>query len=95
MTYSTFAAHLNETFTAAHGPASVELTLTECVPLTTHPAPTDAPRQSFSLTFQGPVSAPLPQQIHTLHNPTLGQIHLFLVPLGPTGATFEYQAIFN
>ncbi len=30
LNYDTFAARVNEVFTATHGPASIELTLTEC-----------------------------------------------------------------
>jgi hypothetical protein len=88
MTFSTFAARLNETFTATHGPASVELTLTECAPLPNS-------NNGFSLTFHGPLSPYLPQQIHALQNPALGEIHIFLVPLGPAGTIFQYEAIFN
>lgn len=88
MTFSTFTALLNETFTATHGPASVELTLTECTPLPNT-------NSGFSLTFHGPLNPNLPQQIHALHNTTLGDIQIFLVPLGPAGAIFQYEAIFN
>ena len=87
LNYDTFAARVNEVFTATHGPASIELTLTECNRL--------GHGDGFSLTFHGPLNPYLPQQIHALHNTILGDIHIFLVPLGPAGAIFQYEAIFN
>jgi hypothetical protein len=65
----------------------------------------DTPRedkQPFSLTFLDPdatVADAMPQQTHALRHASLGELHIFLVCLGPdlknTGNTLIYEAIFT
>jgi hypothetical protein len=56
----------------------------------------DAPHlEQFSLLFRGPVTPVLSQRIHTLQHERLGQVELFLVPLGPDGQGMTYEVIFN
>jgi hypothetical protein len=50
---------------------------------------------AFSLTFLSPPGPFLPQAIHTLQNPVLGTLEIFLVPLGPKDAGNSYEAIFT
>ncbi len=53
-------------------------------------------RQSFSLTFLGPVSPQyLIQHIYRLEHDQLGALEIFLVPLGPEQGRMKYEAIFN
>ena len=73
---------------------SLTLELIEAVPLGS--APDDGRRQAFSLIFRNDrTDAYLPQGIHTLHHAELGEIALFLVPLGPDGQGMRYEVIFG
>lgn len=53
------------------------------------------PRKPFALLFTGTAQIPLNQQIYTLENDSLGQLDIFLVPVGETDGTREYEAVFN
>lgn len=57
----------------------------------------DSPKlEQFSVIFHNPAGAYLPQGMYELHHETLGEITLFLVPLGPrNGRGMDFQAIFN
>lgn len=58
-------------------------------------APADTGRQPFSLIFRHDrTDAYLPQGIHTLDHAEMGQLMLFLVPLGPAPDGMRYEAIF-
>ena len=52
------------------------------------------PRQPFSLRFLGPVSPVMPDAIHRLSHPEMGEVDLFVGPVlsGAPGTT--YEAIF-
>jgi hypothetical protein len=52
-------------------------------------------RQPFCLLFRGPLEPALPQQIHCLENPELGEISLFLVAVGPDEDGMLYDVTFN
>jgi hypothetical protein len=55
-----------------------------------------APRaQAFSLLFYEESRTVLPQQIYSLQHSSLGQIDIFLVPVGNDSQRVYYQAIFN
>ena len=86
----TFEPHVGEAFQAMpslEGGEPVELTLSS-VDESPHARP-DHP--AFSLIFRASQSAPQPQQIFTLRHTELGELDLFLVPVGPE----EYQAVIN
>ena len=60
------------------------------------------PRASFALTFLGPPSTHhLPQRTYPLQHDHLGQMAIFLTPIGPAPervnhqVRMRYQAIFN
>src|ERR1051326_3720043 len=56
----------------------------------------DSPRvDQFSLLFRGPMSPWLPQATYRLRNGQIGEIALFLVPVGPEEGRMIYQAAFN
>jgi hypothetical protein len=46
----------------------------------------------YSLRFRG-YGTPLPQDVYTLHNPSLGSVSLLLVPSGLPGSSTTYSAI--
>jgi hypothetical protein len=51
-------------------------------------------RRCFSLTFEGPDEY-LRQGSYRLRHARLGEVDLFLVPVGKTGHGFQYQSVFN
>lgn len=52
-------------------------------------------RQAFSLIFTGPASPVLPQSIYRVEHASLGELDVFLVPVGLRDSRVEYQAVFN
>jgi len=52
-------------------------------------------RPAFSLVFLIDVPKMLPQQLYRVEQEALGQMDLFLVPVGKKPDGFEYQAMFN
>ena len=71
----------------------VELELVEAEAL---PAHEGAPRQDpFSLLFRGPAGCSLPQGTYTLSHKEVGDVPMFLVPVGQSGQRVLFQAIFN
>ena len=72
---------------------SIELELIEATAL----APSKgAPRQDpFSLVFRGPATRQIGQATHTLKHERIGELPVFLVPIGADEQGTFYQAIFN
>lgn len=54
-----------------------------------------AGRRPFSLLFRAPGPGYLPQAIYLLVHPRMGELEIFLVPLGPDGRGMCYQAVFS
>jgi hypothetical protein len=52
-------------------------------------------RESFSLLFHAPKQWRYPQCIYHLSHPQLGELDVFLVPLGPDERGMRLEAIFN
>lgn len=52
-------------------------------------------RQSFSLLFRGPLQPMVGQQVLKFENSTLGELELFLVPIGPDDVGMLYDVTFN
>lgn len=73
---------------------SLELVLVVALGRTSERAAEDRP-QSFSLEFRGPNEPILPQQIYRLQHSELGDLDIFLVPIGPDEQGLLYEAIFN
>jgi hypothetical protein len=52
--------------------------------------------EPFSLLFLGPGGGPLAQATYTLRHSHLGELQVFLVPIGPNAAGGQqYEAVFN
>ena len=52
--------------------------------------------EPFSLVFLGASGTPLPQTIYTMTHPALGNLAIFLVPIGPDdNGRQRYEAVFN
>jgi len=53
-------------------------------------------RVPFSLVFHAPGGELLPQQIFTVRHPRVGDLEIFLVPLGPQrDGAMAYEAVFS
>ena len=49
----------------------------------------------YSLIFHGPLDPVVAQQIVTLEHAEMGELSLFVVPVGPDGDAMRYQATVN
>lgn len=54
-----------------------------------------AQMERFSAFFSGPQSAFLPQQTYEFEHPDMGEMEIFLVPIGVDNKGYRYEAIFN
>jgi hypothetical protein len=82
-----FSPHLHTRFLVA-GAGGEELELTSATDLS------NAQLEQFSLIFTGKSSPWLPQSLYRLIHPLMGDIELFLVPVGPDAAGMRYEAVF-
>jgi hypothetical protein len=84
-----FARHVNTLFRL--GAAGEDgLTLVEVSALRSSPR-----HESFSLLFRGVEARPLPQATWTLGHAALGELDIFLVPVGQDERGRYYEAVFN
>lgn len=74
------------------GAPAIELTLTEVESLRNY---AKLKREPFGLIFTARGDFVLPQRTYTLRHADLGQMPIFLVPIGRQGDVTSYQAIFN
>ena len=93
----TFAPHLGERFDVV--PAAGEpfaATLSSC-DVTSSGDPADwierVGRVPFSLLFHAAAETAMPQQTCVVRHPQLGELVLFLVPLGPDARGARYEAV--
>ena len=52
-------------------------------------------QQTFSIVLQGPAERMLPQRTYRLQHPRLGELELFMVPVGRKGQSILYEVVFN
>jgi hypothetical protein len=52
-------------------------------------------RQPFSVELLADIADSYAQQVYQLSHPTLGELTLFVVPLGPEKGGMLYQVVFN
>jgi hypothetical protein len=72
---------------------AIPLTLTEAEPLPIRLKP--GTRPPFSLIFLGKDPRVLPQRIYRLQHGEMGELTIFLVPVGKDAEGVSYQAVFN
>jgi hypothetical protein len=53
------------------------------------------PRHPFSIFFAGPRSFLLRQHTYRVTHESLGPLEIFLVPVGETPDTYQYEAVFT
>ena len=96
LTYQDFSPLLNQVFDLHASPELVmQVELISVTPLGAATPAGNQTRQAFSLVFRGPRQPVLPQRIYRLENTNLGEIEIFLVPIGPDSGGLCYEAIFN
>lgn len=96
LTCENFSGRVGERFDAAEDDDGVALELVEAVQ-GDEPGgrgPEGQERLQFSLVFRGPAAPGLAQGIHRLTHAELGELDLFLVPLGPDAEGMRYEAAF-
>jgi hypothetical protein len=82
-----FTPHLHTIF-KIETPAAIELELNEVSDRSNERI------EQFSLLFNGPESPMMPQGTYALAHAQMGEVLLFLVPLGPQNRQMVYQAVF-
>ena len=91
VTADDFAPHVESAF-AVQSPEGDALTLTLIDVCRGAGGPT---REQFTLTFAGGPNPPVRQGILHLRHESLGELDLFLVPVGPGGdGRHRYEAVF-
>ena len=75
-------------------PTPFELELTQV--LSYNPQPNEQQNmERFSLRFAGPGDVMLRQGTYPFAHPELGELQLFIVPIGRNEHSFKYEVIFN
>jgi hypothetical protein len=91
ITPMTLAEYVGKEFDVLDDPGrSFCLTLTQVI----EHVKTDR-QETFSLFFHGPAEPFMSQGIHKLKNDRLGELDIFLVPVGQDQDGFQYEAVFN
>lgn len=94
-TQADFSRQLNTNFRVlAESPRPVDLELIEVTGWTTQPEEQQG-MERFSILFRGPSDIFVPQQTYRLAHETMGELDVFLVPVGRESDGFRYQAVFN
>jgi hypothetical protein len=96
---ATFSPHVGDKFQVFYNPSSaLELTLASAEELGNESAKEwrkASGRAPFTLTFEGPPQALLPQGMYRVEHDGLGPFEIFIVPLGPGEGGLLYEAIFT
>lgn len=91
MTKEAFAENLNTKFRISLGPSkTAELELIEVLGTLATPR-----QEQFSIFFRGPLDYLLPQSIYHMEHDRMGELDLFIVPVGRQQDGFRYEAVFN
>lgn len=92
VTCAQFAACLDQDFEIVFPDGKLILKLSEARALGPRP---ESVREPFALTFVGPADLRLPQRIYKMRNPRLGEMEIFLVPIGADQTSSTFEAVFN
>jgi hypothetical protein len=95
LTAETFAENLNTKFRVrAETPRPVELELVEVKEYTPR-SNEHGGMERFSLFLNGPRDIYLPQQTYALEHASMGELELFIVPVGRDEHALRYEVVFN
>ena len=90
-----FSRHINTKFRVIVESAEpVELGLVEVAVRKSEPNEHKG-MERFSTFFYGPATFFLPQKTYDLVHPEMGEMRIFLVPIGQDDKGFKYEAVFN
>ena len=93
LTVADFTACLDSVFVLQlQDQQGIDLELIEAVPWGNA---TQGGRAPFSILFRGPVDRAVEQGSYALRHETMGELLLFLVPVGADENGVRYEAIFN
>lgn len=96
LTHESFTPHVNDTFDLKRDDGEdLGLELVEATPMGSPPK--GDRRHSFSVLFHCPEEQPLPQQTYAVEHGEMGELELFLVPVGPDEEKkgMLYEAVFT
>lgn len=91
--FEDFNGCVDQPFTLQLDDATYPLTLISANKLPNSAALGD--REAFSIVFRGEGSVVLEQQIYRMRNDKLGEMDLFIVPIGPDEKGMCYEAVFS
>ena len=95
LTEAEFSKHVNTVFRLKlNEEATADLELVLVKGYLTNPGDQEG-MERFSVFFKGPGKPFLPQHTYALSHEGMGDIELFLVPVGQDGDGFRYEAVFN
>jgi hypothetical protein len=91
LTKEAFTENLNTKFRVPLGESgAAELELVEVVGNVSTPV-----QEQFSVFFRGPLDLFFPQHIYHLEHERMGEMDIFIVPIGKEKDGFRYEAVFN
>lgn len=94
LTEEVFRRHLKTKFRVADAESPLELELRAVEGRQSGPGEQGG-MERFSLIFHGPGDLFLPQRIYKLEHDEMGEIQIFIVPIGQDADGFEYESVFN
>ena len=95
--HDAFARHVGETFVLRPlEETPVEVELVEAKPFAAREPEGGTVRKiPFSLLFRAHGASDLPQHTYRLEHAALGDLDLFLVPIGPDSVGMRFEAVFS
>ncbi len=87
-----FKAHLDELFHITDNDQPYGFQLIEVTP---HDPNKDFDRIPFSLLFSGPADVAFEQGTFPFTHPKLGDVHIFMVPIGERDGVMLYESVFS
>lgn len=88
-----FQACLNQTFLLKTDDYEDELELIQVDRMSQAQAPDG--NEAFAVVFQSARPEPIPQRIYHMSNPQMGELELFIVPIGKDETGVRYEAVFS
>lgn len=91
LTKEAFSENLNTMFRVPLGDSkAVELELIDVAENVATPV-----QEQFSVLFRGPLEYYFPQHVYHIEHDKLGEMDIFIVPVGKEKDGFRYEAVFN
>ncbi len=89
-----FSPLINKKFRIYFEPSNPSIA--ELVEVNERNAPSESERRSpFSIVFRGSAEKIWPQGMYKIEHKSIGELELFLVPIGPDNEGLCYEAVFN